>query len=374
MAPRPVTLSIADFCARTGVGRERLRTWERRHGFPQPVRTGDGPRRYDVDDVARVIVVQQAVRSGVTLVAAIRAARSLDTAGAAAPAPDDFHAEADHAPVPMLAVTGPEPLSVLWRNGYVRACAGSPAEGSELLAEAPSMRGSAAEDQLRGLLSGVVPGPVVVSHPDWCSDVPRRARSIAWRSAGRAGQSPVAVLLGVPDEPGTDGGAVREGGQSWIGAFCSAASSAAATLRDEVGPGAIIGAVEALAAGVGAADGALATYAAGNLLAGRSVRGLMAPRVVAVCAFDDLAAALHDGVVDWLGQPAREAFGIDGSQALLMVPVIAAGERLGVLLLSFTDELPLGDPERELLLAAATSIGFALLRQRAADQLAEPGG
>jgi len=78
--------------------------------------------------------------------------------------------------------------------------------------------------------------------------------------------------------------------------------------------------------------------------------------------------------VDWLGQPAREAFGIDGSQALLMVPVMAAGERLGVLLLSFADELPLGDPERELLLATATSIGFALLRQRAADQLAEASG
>src|SRR3954467_13158703 len=113
MAPRPVTLSIADFCARTGVGRERLRTWERRHGFPQPVRTGGGPRRYDVDDVARVIVVQQPVRSGCTLAAAIGAARSRDPAGCAPPAPDDFRAEADHAPVPMLALTGPEPLSVL---------------------------------------------------------------------------------------------------------------------------------------------------------------------------------------------------------------------------------------------------------------------
>jgi GAF domain-containing protein len=52
------------------------------------------------------------------------------------------------------------------------------------------------------------------------------------------------------------------------------------------------------------------------------------------------------------------------------VPVIAAGERLGVVLLAFSEELPLGDPERALLLGAATSLGYALLRRRAADQLA----
>jgi MerR family transcriptional regulator, light-induced transcriptional regulator len=44
----------------TGVSRERLRTWERRYGFPQPQRTGSGPRRYAVEDIQRVVAVRRA--------------------------------------------------------------------------------------------------------------------------------------------------------------------------------------------------------------------------------------------------------------------------------------------------------------------------
>ena len=342
MAPRPVTLSIADFCARTGVGRERLRTWERRHGFPQPVRTGDGPRRYDVDDVARVIVIQQAVRSGVSLVAAIRAARASTPPAplrrhptTSTPRPTTRRSRCSRLPGPnrsrCCGVTARPGLRRVARRGRRAARRGS--------LDARERRGgpaarTAVGSWFRGPSSSATRTGAATSRaararsPGEAPAAPARARSPSCSECPRSG--------------GDNGAAVREGGQSWIGAFCSATSSAAATLRDEVGPGAIIGAVEALASGVGAADGALATYAAGNLLAGRSVRGLMAPRVVAVCAFDDLAAALHDGVVDWLGQPAREAFGIDGSQALLMVPVIAAGERLGVLLLSFNGRTPAG--------------------------------
>ena len=250
----------------------------------------------------------------------------------------------------MLAVTGPEPLTVLWRNGYVRACAGSPAEGDPSCStEAPSMRGSAAGGPTARAAVGCGPGARPSSATRTGAATSRAARrSIAWRSAGRPAVRRSPILLGVPDWRGNRRRAgPRRADRAGSAPSARRASSAAATLREQVGPGAIIGAVEALAAGVGAADGALATYAAGNLLAGRSVRGLMAPRVVAVCAFDDLSAALHDGVVDWLGAAgARGVRRRRRSQALLMVPVIAAGERLGVLLLSFTEELPLGDPPR----------------------------
>ena len=373
MARRPVTLTISEFCARTGVGRERLRTWERRHGFPQPLRNGGGPRRYDVDDVVRVIAVRHAIGSGASLTAAIRAARESDPVQRAVPVPEDFRAEVDHAPVAMLAVTGPEPLTVLWRNGFVRACGDSPREGDLLLEYAPSMRGTEAEAVVRGLLSGTLEGPLVISHPDWCDATPRRVSSIAWRSAGAAGGPPVAILLGLPEPVEERETAPGQHEHAWLGAFCAASAAAAATLREHVGPLALTHAIEALAGGIGAADGALATYAAGSLLANRSARGRMAPSVVAVCTFDDVSSALHDGVVEWLGAPAREAFGAPEDEALLMVPVIAAGERLGVLLLAFGEELPLGDHERGLLLGAGTSLGFALLRQRAADQLAEHG-
>ena len=120
MDPRPVTLTIADFCARTGVGRERLRTWERRHGFPRPVRQPGGPRRYDVDDVARVIAVDQALSSGISLAAAIRVALTSSLDKTRDLGAEDFLAEVDHAPLPMLALTGPDPLTV---SGATASCA-----------------------------------------------------------------------------------------------------------------------------------------------------------------------------------------------------------------------------------------------------------
>src|SRR6195952_6005146 len=54
------TVSATRFSQLTGVSRERLRTWERRHGFPQPVRVGSGPRRYAIADTARVLAVRHA--------------------------------------------------------------------------------------------------------------------------------------------------------------------------------------------------------------------------------------------------------------------------------------------------------------------------
>jgi hypothetical protein len=49
------TVTATRFAALTGVSRERLRTWERRYGFPEPHRTDAGPRRYAVEDVQRVV-------------------------------------------------------------------------------------------------------------------------------------------------------------------------------------------------------------------------------------------------------------------------------------------------------------------------------
>ena len=44
-------MSATRFAQLTGVSRERLRTWERRYGFPAPRRVAQGPRRYAVEDV-----------------------------------------------------------------------------------------------------------------------------------------------------------------------------------------------------------------------------------------------------------------------------------------------------------------------------------
>lgn len=52
------SLTVGDLAARTGVAAGTLRMWEKRHGFPVPVRLESGHRRYrssDVDAVRRVV-------------------------------------------------------------------------------------------------------------------------------------------------------------------------------------------------------------------------------------------------------------------------------------------------------------------------------
>ncbi len=52
------SLTVGDLAARTGVAAGTLRMWEKRHGFPVPVRLTSGHRRYresDVEAVRRVV-------------------------------------------------------------------------------------------------------------------------------------------------------------------------------------------------------------------------------------------------------------------------------------------------------------------------------
>src|SRR3954451_23955520 len=92
------TVTASRFAEMTGATRERLRTWERRHGFPAPVRAGRGARRYALQDVAPVLFVRRAVESGVPLKDAIARAR----AATARPglSPSAFAGLVDDAPVP----------------------------------------------------------------------------------------------------------------------------------------------------------------------------------------------------------------------------------------------------------------------------------
>jgi DNA-binding transcriptional MerR regulator/methylmalonyl-CoA mutase cobalamin-binding subunit len=49
---------------RTGVGEHTLRAWERRFGFPDPVRLPSGHRRYPPDQVRRLILINTALGCG----------------------------------------------------------------------------------------------------------------------------------------------------------------------------------------------------------------------------------------------------------------------------------------------------------------------
>ncbi|QBR91308.1 DICT sensory domain-containing protein [Nocardioides euryhalodurans] len=68
-------LTIGELAAHTGLTPELLRTWESRHGFPEPTRLPSGHRRYTDDDVRAVQRVLAERDRGVRLEHAIEAAR-----------------------------------------------------------------------------------------------------------------------------------------------------------------------------------------------------------------------------------------------------------------------------------------------------------
>jgi methanogenic corrinoid protein MtbC1 len=61
--PEPL-LSIAAVEQETGLGKDTLRAWERRYGFPRPLRDAAGDRRYPRSLVNRLVLVRRALLAG----------------------------------------------------------------------------------------------------------------------------------------------------------------------------------------------------------------------------------------------------------------------------------------------------------------------
>src|ERR1035438_5409040 len=60
----PDLLSIGDICSETGLSADVVRVWERRYGFPLPVRLPSGHRRYRREDLLRLRLMAEAVAQG----------------------------------------------------------------------------------------------------------------------------------------------------------------------------------------------------------------------------------------------------------------------------------------------------------------------
>ena len=369
------TLSATDFAALTGVSRERLRTWERRHLFPEPVRAHGGARRYAVDDVARVVAVRRAVEAGTPVAAAIAAAAPPPGEGVS---PETRAALAEPAPVTVVVLSGPEPLRVEWVNAQVRRRPGAPAEGAELLALAPWFADDPGAATLRGLFAGEELA-AACTHPDWTDGLRPGGQSLAYRLPQEEGRRPLVALIGI------DTGRERrtrqllteaEGERAQLRALVDSEARAAETLaavsdlcRLESGGPALADATGVLVRRLGAVDAGIAPYMAGALVLGRSARGLLGPDMVTVSRFDELAEGMRDGEATWLRGPTAEAFGAPRGLAVLAVPMLAAGESLGALLLVLDEREELGATRLRLLRAIATQLAFALLRERLAGDL-----
>lgn len=366
------TVSATEFATLTGVSRERLRTWERRHGYPAPVRAHDGPRRYPVADVGRVVAIRRAVEAGVPLTTAMQAppAGEHPDIGPAAAA-----ALTEYAPVAVVAVSGPDPLIVRSVNAIVAARPDAPRPGDDLLSRAPWF----GRDPGCAVLRRLFTDDLVVAactHPDWTAGLRPGARSLAYRLPHELGRAPLVALIGI------DTARERRTREQLVTAQAEAAdlreqlaaerdvSSTAGAIadifRDQTGAQTLADATSLLVRRVGAVDAGLAPSMGGDLVLGRSTRGLLGPELVTLARFDDLAAALRGDAPVWMPASVAAAFGAPASLLMLAVPLQAGAERLGALLVVFDDRAALTDAGSRLLRSATTIIALALARERLA--------
>jgi MerR family transcriptional regulator, light-induced transcriptional regulator len=384
------TVSATRFAELTGVSRERLRTWERRFGFPEPLRVASGPRRYRVADAPRVVAVRFAAQAGTPLETAIAEARaSVPSDG---PPEAAFRAAVELAPVPVALVSGPEPVVLAWANGALRAIEGAPAPGETLARIAASSRASAllAEHFTRDT------PPAEVEHPPWGGSVTApgsaavTARSVVYRLPVAAGEPPLLAIVGIETRGEHEArsalarselllaqlGRRAERHERWLDAL----GALAAEFQHEPGPDVIASALDVLIRQTQAVDVGLASHVSGRLALHGTRRGVLGATALTVAAHPQVGRVLRDVDGAWLDAPTARSLGVPEGLHAVGVPVAVAGEVLGLLVMVFDEVEPLDDDNRRLLAAISAAIGFALLRDRLVRELATssaataPGG
>lgn len=373
------TVSATEFAALTGVSRERLRTWERRHGYPAPVRSHGGPRRYAVAEVTRVVGIRRAVEAGIPVTVAM-------TAGAADPGArisiDAAAALAEHAPLSIVSLSGPEPLVVHSVNAVVAARPDAPQPGDDLLALAPWYAEDPGYTTLRRLFTDdLMAAPC--THPDWTGGLRPGAQSLAYCLPHELGRPPLVALIGIDtsrerrtrrlfQEADVELARLRAELESDRG-FAAAAGAVAEIFRAQAGASTLADATTVLVRRLGAVDAGLAPMMGGALVLGRSSRGLLGPDLVTVARFDDLSDTLRDGDPAWMPASVAAAFGAPGGLELLAVPLQAAGQSLGAVMMVFDERSALTESGLRLLRVSAAMMALALVRERVAGELQDPG-
>jgi DNA-binding transcriptional MerR regulator len=375
------TVSATRFAGLTGVSRERLRTWERRYGFPEPKRVGTGPRRYAVEDVQRVVAVRRAAEVGVPIPDAIERTRYDEPP--AHLAVSTFAALVEHAPVPVVALSGPEPLRVEFVNGALRSVTGAPRPGEELTTALPTFYDAPIVVALQQLFATAA-GPTETEHPAWDGHSRQTARSALFRLPSDPGARPLVAMIGLEGEGERAARTTLaelqreldelrrrdERHTRWLDAIALMAEE----FRREPGRAAVDNGLDVVIRQTRAVDGAIAFYVSGQLILPSSRRGLLESRSVTVSAHPELARCLRDAAPTWLDRVASTALGVPGHLHASAIPIVVAAEALGLLVFMFDEVEPHDRDNRRLLVAVSAAMGFALLRDRLAQELREAAG
>ncbi|HWH94250.1 MAG TPA: MerR family transcriptional regulator [Baekduia sp.] len=378
------TVSATRFSELTGVSRERLRTWERRYGFPEPIRVGSGPRRYLLADAARVVSVRDGARLGVPLPAAIAAACA---AGPPQEEPPEaaFRAAVELAPVPVALISGPEPLRLAWANAALRAIEGGPAPGALL----PAMAAAQAGAVLREHFVRDLPA-AEIEHPPWGGSVvgagsrALTGRSMVYRLPVDPGQRPVVAVVGVQTRGEHEARLALAAAETELtrlrhsserhDRWLDALGGLAAEFQHEPGPDVIASALDILIRQTQAVDVGLASYVSGRLALHGTRRGALGATALTVAAHPQVGRVLRDVDGAWLEEATARSLGVPAGLHAVGVPIAVAGEVLGLLVMVFDEVEPLDPDNRRLLAAISAAVGFALLRDRLVRELQAVSG
>ncbi|HEX7300289.1 MAG TPA: hypothetical protein VF257_14930, partial [Solirubrobacteraceae bacterium] len=83
---------------------------------------------------------------------------------------------------------------------------------------------------------------------------------------------------------------------------------------------------------------------------------------------------LRDADPTWLDRSSSTALGVPADLHASALPILVAGETLGLLIFMFEEVEPHDRDNRRLLVAVSAAMGFALLRDRLAQELREAAG
>lgn len=367
----PATCTAAEIERWTGLAPERLRTWERRFGYPRMLRDGRGVRAFALDDVPGLLAAGQLVEQGLPVREAIDRVRN------GLPEPDmaELRRTFDQLDAPVMVVGGPEPLRVVWANAAARQLE---CGGTEL--QLPASRTGTYRDLQLMLRSSTA---ALISHR-W-TDVQGRSKAVGWRLPAPTFVPPLVVLLQhelldahvVEDQvPAPVPNDRRERDEA---RWAKAIGNARRELQRGTPQTALAVSLVRLVEGIGAHDGVLLYGRNGELRGAASCRGRR------VCAriprepwaeLDEACLQLRPVAV---GASFAQELGLPGAD-LLAVPLIAGDREYGFAILEFGDGREADETGDELLMgwanaaAACHSSDLALYaRRRAAAAVTEVG-
>jgi hypothetical protein len=227
-------------------------------------------------------------------------------------------------------------------------------------------------------------GPTEAEHPAWGGDSRQMARSALFRLPSEPDARPLVAMVGLEGE----GERVARGALAelqreaedlrrrderhtrWLDALALVAEE----FRREPGRVAVDNGLDVVLRHTNALDGAVAFYISGQLVVPSSRRGLLEPSPVTVSAHPELARCLRDGDPSWLDAAASAALGVPPDLHASAMPIVVAGEALGLLVFVFADVEPHDEDNGRLLTAVSAAMGFALLRDRLAQELRDAAG